>query len=171
MRYDFDRFNAMKEMLTTPAQWSKWLEPYFDLDVRRNGVSPTTGSEMTVPACDLSEDAERYSLRFDLPGVKKENIKIEMVGNHLLVSGERKQKKEEKRDGSRFVERSHGSFRREITFPAAVRPEKVEAIYEDGVLELMIPKLEAKMPRTIPIKESSHVSLSDSRGEGRSKVA
>lgn len=104
------------------------------------------------PACDVEETDSHYLVSFDLPGVRKEDVKIELKENQLMVSGERKS---DKRDnaGRHIVERFHGSFQRLFTLPSTVDTDKVEAGYQDGVLRIAIPKAEAAKPRQIKISD------------------
>jgi HSP20 family protein len=87
------------------------------------------------PACDVSETEEKFLLSVDLPGMKKEDIKIELKDQVLTISGERKTEK----------------YQRSFTLPTVVDGNKVEARYEDGVLELTLPKTELAKPRQIEI--------------------
>jgi HSP20 family protein len=102
------------------------------------------------PACDVEETENAYLLSFDLPGVSKENVKIEVVDNQLLVAGERKSEKKEN-SARHIVERHHGAFQRAFALPASVDTAKIEASFRDGVLNVTIPKPEAAKPRQIAI--------------------
>jgi HSP20 family protein len=82
----------------------------------------------------------------ELPGVKKEDIVVEMRDGDLVISGERKTDSEVKEQDYYRIERSYGSFRRRIPMPFDVRPEQVKANYKDGVLEVEIPKPALKEP-------------------------
>lgn len=90
---------------------------------------------------------------FDMPGVKKEDIKIEVHGNQLVISGERQREVKEK-DGEATLrhERLHGKFERTFTLPSSINADKIEAHYEDGVLSVVLPKAEAAKGRAIQIQ-------------------
>lgn len=109
------------------------------------------------PACEISETDEHYLMSVDLPGLKKEDIKIEMTDNVLIVSGERKHEisSDQKRKVQRY-EKSYGFFKRSFTLPTSVDAEKVEARYENGVLELCLPKTQAAKPRQIEIQSGKN---------------
>lgn len=107
-----------------------------------------------TPAVDVEETDSHFVLSMDLPGVKKGDINVEVVDNQLLVSGERKEEREEKKKNRYLVERSYGTFRRAFTLPTSVDSSKVEAQFEDGVLKIAIPKSEQAKPRQIRIGES-----------------
>jgi HSP20 family protein len=104
------------------------------------------------PSIDVEENDAQYRLSFDLPGVKKEEIKIEFSGDQLIVSGERKFEKAEEKNTRHVTERSHGKFQRTITLPLPIDVDKVEAVQADGVLHVTIPKADAVKPRQIEIK-------------------
>lgn len=105
------------------------------------------------PACDIEDRETHYLLNFDLPGMSRKDVKIEVVGNQLHVSGERKHE-HEAREGRHFEsERYYGYFERWLTLPEAVRSEQVEARMENGVLQIAIPKTEATKSREIAINE------------------
>lgn len=104
-----------------------------------------------APACDVEETEEGYLLSFDLPGVAKENIKVELNDHDLVVSGERKEERKESSKTRRFVERSYGSFYRLFTLPNAMSAERIHANFENGVLKISIPKTEATKTKQIPI--------------------
>jgi HSP20 family protein len=104
-----------------------------------------------LPAMDLVEAEDRYVLKADLPGLAEDDIKIEFEDRTLTVSGERKSEHETKKDGYVRVERAFGSFSRSLTLPEGVDPEAVTASFDRGVLEVSIPKPEARKPRRIEI--------------------
>jgi HSP20 family protein len=103
------------------------------------------------PACDLREDNKQYVAQFDIPGIKKDEVKIELENGRLTVSGERKDKKEEK-DAKHYLSESYyGSFLRSFSLPSAVDEAKIDAHYEDGVLTIKIPKLATSKAKEIKI--------------------
>jgi len=95
-----------------------------------------------MPAVNEKEDEKAYYVEVDLPGVKKEDINVEVKDNMLIVSGERKFKKEENDKGYKRVESLFGRFERRFTLPADADADKIEASVEDGVLKITIPKVE-----------------------------
>jgi HSP20 family protein len=111
-------------------------------------VSPTFN-----PACDVEETDSHYLLSFDVPGISKDNIKIEVVDNLVTVAGEKRIEQEQKRAAQHLIERSYGQFRRSFTLPSHVDTEKIEANYQDGVLTISIAKAESAKPRQIKIGE------------------
>jgi len=107
-----------------------------------------------TPACDVEETEAQYMLSFDLPGVAKENIKIELNGRELSVSGERNEERNEESKTRKFVERSYGSFYRMFTLPSTVGAEQIQANFDNGVLKVAIPKAAASTTKQIPIGDA-----------------
>jgi Molecular chaperone (small heat shock protein) len=105
------------------------------------------------PSCDISESKDHYLVSFDMPGVKKEDIKIDVQENNLIISGERQREmKEQNQEGAFYNERSYGKFERTFVMPKSVDVERIEAHYENGVLNVALPKAETAKPRTIQIQ-------------------
>jgi HSP20 family protein len=119
--------------------------------------SPTTGTgnggslRRWIPAMDLVEEADHFVLRADLPGVSEQDIKIELEGDVLTISGERKSEHEQRKEGYVRVERASGRFSRSLTLPEGIDPESIKADYEGGVLEVRIPKPAERKPRRVAI--------------------
>lgn len=103
------------------------------------------------PACDIEEAEDHYLLTLDMPGIPKDNIKIEVIDNQLMISGERKQEQRKKTDGAWYSERRQGKFQRAFTLPAGLNADKVEANYQDGTLKVYVPKAEIIKPKQIKI--------------------
>jgi HSP20 family protein len=105
------------------------------------------------PACEVSESDDHFLMSVDIPGMKKNDIKIEMNENVLVISGERKRESSagQKHKIQRY-EKSYGYFKRSFTLPASVDANKIEARYEDGVLELYLPKSQVSSARRIEIQ-------------------
>ena len=100
------------------------------------------------PRIDVFERDNRLVTRVDLPGMKKDDVSVEVKDGHLTLSGERKREKEEKKDNVYRTEREYGSFYRAIPLPEGVRLEDVKATFADGVLEVTMP-LPAKAEATV----------------------
>lgn len=104
------------------------------------------------PALDLVESDGGVEVRIDLPGLKTEDIDIQLNENLLTVSGHRDEKKEEKGKTFHRVERRYGSFSRTVTLPCGVKPDSVDAKYKDGVLTIQMQKSEEAKSRKITVK-------------------
>ncbi|MGQ0633810.1 MAG: Hsp20/alpha crystallin family protein [Planctomycetaceae bacterium] len=111
-------------------------------------------SGQMMPSLDLSETDTTVEVRMDLPGIKPEDVDIQVTENTITIKGERKEEKEEKGNGRSFhrIERRSGSFLRTITLPCHVNQERVDAAYKDGVLTVTLPKSEAARTRKIKVK-------------------
>ncbi|MDB5103118.1 MAG: hypothetical protein JWP91_807 [Fibrobacteres bacterium] len=126
---------------------NKWLDQFFsDFD-----QAWTTQKQFT-PAVDIVEEKEDYVLRAELPGVAKENIKLEVKENRLTISGKKEAKVSESKGEYRYVESSFGSFSRTFELPRNVSGEAIQAEYANGVLNLRIPKAKESLSRSIEIK-------------------
>src|SRR5213594_4400055 len=104
---------------------------------------------------DIEERPDRYVVHVELPGMKLEDIKITLEDNRLVIRGEKTRTEEQKNATYHKLERVYGTFERSFTLNHAVKSDKIEATYRDGVLELTIPKAEEARAREIPIKTAS----------------
>ena len=110
-----------------------------------------------APEIDVFEKDNRLFTKIDLPGMKKEDVKVEVADGHLAISGERKSEAETKKDNFYRCEREYGSFYRAVPLPDGVKLEDVKATFADGVLEVSVPlpaKAEPKV-RTVEIQETA----------------
>ncbi len=120
---------------------------------QRARALPSTRRDMTfTPSMDLYEVENYLMLKAELPGVKKENIRITVEENRLKITAETSRDEDVKDENYYRAERSYGTFSREIELPATVKAEQVEASYEDGVLTLRLPKTKSEHPKEITIK-------------------
>lgn len=117
------------------APWKEWKELGF------------------APAIEVVEKDGALFVKADLPGLKKEDVKVEVAGEGLTIAGERKEEKEEKRTGYFRTERLYGKFERFVPLPEGALVEKAEATFKDGVLEVKVPlgKIEAPAPKRVTI--------------------
>jgi HSP20 family protein len=109
-------------------------------------------NRQAIPAVNLSEKEKEYVVRADLPGMKKEDIRVTFENGMLTIAGERKLPAEEKDSKSRFSESFYGSFSRSFSMPVDADPTKVSAEFRDGVLWIKIGKNAAAKGHTIEIK-------------------
>lgn len=108
--------------------------------------------ETYSPKVNLAETDGNFDVSVDLPGMKPEEIKVEMRNGNLVISGERKEEKEEKGKTFHRIERSYGSFCRTIPLPAKVEEGKIDAKFNNGVLNITLPKSEVSKPKQITVK-------------------
>ena len=105
-----------------------------------------------APSCDLTEADNAFEVRMDIPGMEPKDIDVQVHGNLVTISGERKEEKEEKGKTFRRVERRSGKFSRSVTLPCAINEDEVAAEYAKGVLTLKLPKCEAAKGKKVNIK-------------------
>lgn len=141
-------WDPFKETGLMPRNLDRLFEDFYSPRWRKE-VDQTLS-----PSVDVKESKVAYALKFDLPGVGKDQVKIDLHDNTLTVSGERREerKEDDKEKKTHLAEVFYGSFSRTFTFPEAVDAERAEAKFENGVLALTIPKKETTMRRQITIK-------------------
>jgi HSP20 family protein len=142
------RWEPLRELSSLQNEMNRLFNTVFD--------APATGgnggqARRWVPAMDLLETDEHFVLRADLPGMREQDVAIELEDNVLTLSGERKAEHEDRQEGYYRVERAFGSFSRSLTLPKGIDPESVTASFDNGVLEVRIPKPEERKPRKISI--------------------
>jgi HSP20 family protein len=137
-------------------------EPFWRSFRRPFQPVPASGGITWSPEIDVFEKDNHLVTKVDLPGMKKEDVKVEVTDGHLAISGERKSETEEKNDAFYRCEREYGSFYRAVPLPEGVTLEDVNATFADGVLEVSMP-LPAKAgapARRVEIKEPAKASKS-----------
>ena len=135
-----------------------------DLDKEFNNFWPILEekNKHSFPVCEFHEDKDNYFISLDLPGLKKEDIKVRYENQTLSISGTRKEEyvKDLKENGSRFTEKVYGSFSRSFNLPCLVEEDKVEAHFSNGVLEFILPKINKNKGKEILVKEGKNSLLS-----------
>jgi HSP20 family protein len=133
-------FRMMREML-------RW-------DPLREGTwTPGFESAATfMPSFEVKETDGAYHFKADLPGIKDEDLEIQVLGNRLTISGKREAEKKEENETYHLFERSFGSFSRTFTLPEEVEPRDVHAELKQGVLSLTIPKRPESKPQKVKIQ-------------------
>ncbi len=111
-----------------------------------------TRSNSDWPKVDIEENEKEYVFNVDLPGIKKEDVNIELNGDVLVISGEKKEEKSVEERKYHLKESFCGTFRRSFKMPDAIDSEKSEASFENGILTLKVPKSDASKTRKIEIK-------------------
>lgn len=135
------------------TQWN----PFREMDELLRGVRSFPRNEAApladwAPAVDIAEKDREYVVKAQLPGVKKDDVKVEMLNGVLTIAGERKFEKEEKDEKTHRVETAFGTFQRAFTVPEDVVAEKIAAEYKEGILTVRLPKTDIKKPATKTIK-------------------
>jgi HSP20 family protein len=127
-----------------------------DFDRFFRGFLPETSMARGTwePAVDICETDKDYSITADLPGLTKDEIKVNYQDGVLSIYGEKRHEKEEKNKNYHRVERGYGAFERSFRLPSRIAADRIDAKYKDGVLTLTLPKTEEARPKEIPIKIS-----------------
>jgi HSP20 family protein len=159
------RWQPAREIGSFQSDVNRLFATIFDTPT---GAQRAAVARRWVPATDLVEHADRYELRADLPGIGEEDVNVELDGNVLTISGERKFEHDEQHDGYRRIERSYGSFSRSLTLPDGIDADAVQASFEHGVLEISVPKPEQRKSRRVTIAAGAKPAALDDeeRGEG-----
>ncbi len=143
----------------------RWMDPFRDVmgiqdrmnrlfeEILTRGRGREEGLEASawMPAVDIYETEDDVVVKAELPGVKKDEVGVEVKGGVLTLRGERKHAKEVKEENYHRIERSYGTFLRSFTLPASVEEDKVSAKLTDGVLEIHLPKRAEAKPKQIKI--------------------
>ena len=106
------------------------------------------------PAVDIEESDKEYLFKADLPELKKEDVKVELLDGSLTIQGERKQEKEEKGKRAHKIERQYGKFVRRFQLPNEIDATKVSADFKDGALSVHVPKSASAKSKAIDVKVS-----------------
>ena len=104
-----------------------------------------------VPACEVEEGKEHFLLSIEMPGISRDDVKLEALDGKLFVSGERRTDRKSRDGGTWYSESRYGTFERRFALPPGIDTDKIEAHQEDGVLRIYIPKAESAKPRQIKI--------------------
>jgi HSP20 family protein len=142
------RWEPVRELTSLQNEMNRLFTTFFDTPTSGNGES----ARRWIPAMDLVETEDHFVLKADLPGLGEGDVNLEVEDNVLTISGERKAEHEDKREGYVRVERAYGAFRRSLTLPEGIDPDGVSASFDNGVLEVRIPKPEERKPRRVAIQ-------------------
>ncbi len=145
------RFSPMSDIVSLRDAMDRLFEESF---IRPNTWTGMAAGHVAVPV-DLWETKDAYHLRADLPGLKPEGLEINATSDGVSIGGEVKGQSDVSEDGWLRQERRVGKFQRAFTLPVAIDPTKVEATFENGVLQLVLPKAENVKPRTIKVNATN----------------
>jgi HSP20 family protein len=137
------RWDPIRELDSLQGDMNRLFDRFFD--------RPGSAERRWIPAMDLVEKDDHLELRADLPGMSEDDVDIEVKDGVLTISGERKAEQEETREGYRRFERAFGRFTRSVALPDGIDPNDVQANFENGVLEVRIPKPKESTPTRVQI--------------------
>jgi HSP20 family protein len=149
-RWDpFQDLRDAQEEMAQMTQMSQMLARALGLQGQPQGSATATA---WAPALDISERKDAYLVTVELPGVEAEDLEITLEDGLLTIQGERIFAHDSSEQQFHRVERRYGAFRRSITLPAQVQAEQIEASFDNGVLQIVVPKMEEATPKRIQIR-------------------
>lgn len=145
------RYDPFRDLDRLQSEMNRLFEGVLAPTSERGTGQITQATRLWSPAVDVAETQSEIVLRAELPGLKPEEVDIELTGDTLTLRGERKFENEDRKDNFVRVERSYGRFQRSFTLAVPVNADAVKASYKDGVLEIHLPKSEANKPRKVQV--------------------
>ena len=143
-----ERWHPFTELMSLRQAMDRLFEDSF---VRPSRALAAIG-EAGVPTLDIYQTPNEVVVKAALPGLKPEDVSIDITGETLTIKGETKAEQEIKKEDYLYQERRYGAFYRSVVLPSGLKPDKAEATMEDGVLTLTIPKAEEVKPKKISVK-------------------
>jgi HSP20 family protein len=144
----WDPFQDLRSAQDEMAQMSPMLAHALGLHTQQSNERATAWA----PALDISERKDAYLVTVELPGVEADDLAITMEDGLLTIQGERQFTSESSEQQFHRIERRYGAFRRSITLPAQVQAEQIEASFDNGVLQIVVPKMEEAKPKRIQVR-------------------
>ena len=150
---DIIREKQMPSLINTEPYYMRAMDRAFrEMDEMTASLRTWNGNGSSfIPACDIDESENEFHLTMDIPGLKKDDIQIEVVGNTVKISGERKDTIKTEGGSSYRMERRHGRFSRSFSLPEGIRDDAIEARYEHGVLNLTLPRSDSSKVKRISV--------------------
>jgi len=142
------RWDPFRDVLTLQNRLNTLFQDYG----RGAGENDYVSTSAFVPPVDIYEDEHKIVLKLEVPGLRQEDLDIQIENNTLTVKGERKFEKEEKEENFHRIERRYGSFFRSFTVPNTVNSEAVKASYDAGVLRIELEKRAEAKPKQIKVQ-------------------
>lgn len=150
----FDRLRNEIDRVFEDFGRGTWRTPFFGRSFDTEPFWRRDFSLSSVPAVDIAEKDGAYEITAELPGLEEKDIDVQIADDMLVIKGEKKEEKEEKKNGFHLSERRFGSFRRSFRVPAGVDADRIDAQFKNGVLTLTLPKSKEaeKQQRKIAVK-------------------
>jgi len=150
------KFNPARDLLDVEREFNRMfnsLGSRFGI-TRKRDTDEEYDNAVWMPLTDISEDSDNFYLKADLPGIKKEDVKISYADGAISISGERSHEKETKDKKFHRIERSYGRYYRSFTISTDIKEDSIKAEFKDGQLTIAIPKADEVKPKEIDIKVS-----------------
>lgn len=146
------RFNPVRDLLDVEREFNKLFTTFGSRfgDSKKDSDAEYENA-VWMPLTDIFEDKESYKIKADLPGIKKNEVKISYSKGELSISGERMQEDEIKDSKCHRIERTFGRYYRSFTLPKEIKEDKIKAEFKDGQLTVIIPKADEVKPKEIEI--------------------
>lgn len=145
------RYRGGRDLLSQlHDDFNRLLAPF---DLRTDIGWPEVSVSEWIPNIDVKEEEKQYVIHADVPGVKAADIDVSMENGILTIKGKRESETKEEKENYLRVERSSGSFLRQLSLPEAIDQEKIEARCREGVLEIKLPKAAGSVGRKIEVKD------------------
>ncbi|MEX2490969.1 MAG: Hsp20/alpha crystallin family protein [Nitrospirales bacterium] len=152
-RGEFERmFDQVDQMMS--EWWSRpfsGLMPSFPSQLRPSRALMGEPLRVRISAVDVFEEPEEVIMKAEIPGLAKEDLKIDLSDSILTISGEKKKEEDVKEEDYTYSERSYGTFSRSLQLPCAVKADKVKATFKNGVLEVKLPKTDEAKKRRVTV--------------------
>jgi HSP20 family protein len=148
MKHEITNWEPVPDILSLQDEMNRLFMDFFGQAPGRRLLS----GNLWAPIMDIEETTDEIVVKAEIPGMTKEDVKIQITGDILTISGERKREDESKDKTYHRIERSYGQFQRVITLPSEVEPSRAKASYEHGVLTIKLPKSEEVKPKEITIE-------------------
>lgn len=139
------RWEPFRDLMSMRDDFDRLFESFF-------GGMPVIREDFWTPSVDIIENNGNIEVKAEIPGMKKEDIKVTVRDNVLSIAGERKQEHETKEKTFHRIESYYGEFSRSIRLPSDVEADKIKAIYKDGILNITLPKPESAKPKKIEVE-------------------
>jgi HSP20 family protein len=143
-----ERWHPFTELMSLRQAMDRLFEDSF---VRPSHALAVLG-EAATPTLDVYQTPNEIVVKAALPGLKPEDVSIDITGETLTIQGESKAEQEVKKEDYLYQERRYGTFYRSVVLPSGLKPDKAEATMEDGILTLTIPKAEEVKRKAIKVK-------------------
>jgi len=150
------KFNPVRDLLNVEREFNRMfntLGSRFGI-THKGDIDEEYDNAVWMPLTDISEDNDNFYLKADLPGIKKEDVKISYTDGTISIGGQRSQEKETKEKKFHRIERSYGKYYRSFNVPTEIKEDKINAEFKDGQLTITIPKADEVKPKEIDIKVS-----------------